>query len=207
MIRKLVSLLFAGLLLSSTTILIAQDLIPALLDQGLKLYAARDYRGAADYLGQVIDMAKDHDQARFYLVYSLALSGNKEKALEHARILVTRHPDQKQYSDLVNQLQSEITKEKPKTETRTSATGVEKEVILGGYQSVDIVKPRVSTQTYDVKPIKPKTPVELAIEKIDESDNEGAEKLLTEILAKEPGNSDALHYIGVIRFNTGNFNF
>ena len=30
----------------------AQDLVPALLDQGLRLYAAKDYSGAADYLGR-----------------------------------------------------------------------------------------------------------------------------------------------------------
>ena len=206
MIRKFASLLFAGLLLCVSTLLCAQDLVPTLLDQGLKLYAARDYRGAADYLGQVVDMAKDHDQARYYLAYSLALSGNREKALEHANILAKKQPDQKQYSDLLKQLQSELAKEKPQSETKSSVTGVEKEIIIGSYQSVDIVKPRVSTQTYDIKPARPKTPIELAIEKIDESDNEGAEKLLTEILAKEPENSDAHHYIGVIRFNTGNFN-
>jgi len=202
---KAACLLLAGLLLCAAATLCAQDLVPTLLDQGLKLYAARDYRGAADYLGQVVDMAKDHDQARFYLAYSLALSGNREKALEHARILATKQPDQKQYSDLLKQLQSEIAKVKPKTATSSSALSVGEEVIFGGYQTLDVVKPRVSTQTYDIKPARPKTPIELAIEKIDESDNEGAEKLLKEILAKEPDNSDALHYIGVISFNSGNF--
>ena len=85
MFRKIAALLCACLLLAANAMLCAQDLVPALLDQGLKLYAARDYRGAADYLGQVVDMAKDHDQARYYLAYSLALSGNQEKALEHGR--------------------------------------------------------------------------------------------------------------------------
>jgi tetratricopeptide (TPR) repeat protein len=205
MFRKLSGLLCAILLLAATAMLCGQDLVPTLLDQGLKLYAARDYRGAADYLGQVVDMAKEHDQARFYLTYSLALSGNRDKALEHARILTTRHPDQKQYSDLVKQLEDEIAKAAGPKEQRTAGTGIPKEVMVSSAEAQMMVKPRVSTQTYDIKPERPRTPIELAINRIDEGDNEGAEKMLLDILAEEPTNSDAHHYIGVLRFNAGLF--
>ena len=207
MFRKISSLLCAGLLLAATTMLCAQDLVPALLDQGLKLYAARDYRGAADYLGQVVDMAKDHDQARFYLAYSLALSGNAEKALEHARVLSTRHPDQKQYSDLVKQLEDEISKAKaPKEKPTVPAFAVApRETMVLPAESRTLVKPRVSTQTYDIRPERPKTQLELAIDKIDEGDSEGAEKMLLAIIAKEPANSEAHHYLGVLRFNAGQY--
>lgn len=205
MIRKYAGLLLAGLLLCALAPLCAQDLIPTLLDQGLKLYAARDYRGAADYLGQVVDMAKDHDQARYYLAYSLALSGSQDKALEHARVLATKNPGEKQYTDLLKQLESEIAKFKTQTEQKLPATTIPKEIEVSNPTAQAMVRPRVSTQTYDIKPERPKTPIELAIQKIDEADNEGAEKMLLEILAKEPANSDAHHYIGVLRFNAGNF--
>ncbi len=203
MFRKISGLLCAGLLLAAIATLCAQDLVPALLDQGLKLYAARDYRGAADYLGQVVDMAKDHDQARFYLAYSLALSGNREKALEHARVLAKRHPDQKQYSDLARQIEDEISKAKaPKEQKPAPAFAIApRETAVMPTESQTLIKPRVSTQTYDIKPERPKTPIELAIDKIDEGDSENAEKMLLAIIAKEPANSDAHHYLGVIRFN------
>jgi len=207
MFRKISGLLCAGLLLATTMMLCAQDLVPTLLDQGLKLYAARDYHGAADYLGQVVDMAKDHDQARFYLTYSLALSGHQDKALEHARVLVTRHPDQKQYSDLVKQLEDEISKAKAPKEQKAAPSMVvtPRETMVMPIGSQTLVKPRVSTQTYDIRPERPKTTLELAIDKIDEGNNESAEKMLLEILAKEPANSDAHHYVGVLKFNAGLF--
>lgn len=205
MLRKFASLIFAGLLLCALAPLAAQDLIPTLLDQGLKLYAARDYRGAADYLGQVVDMAKDHDQARYYLAYSLALSGNQNKALEHARILIEKKPEQKQYSDLAKQLEDEIARLKTRKEQKSPAASVPKEVMVTSHEAQMMVKPRVSTQTYDIKPERPKTALELAIDKIDEGNNEDAEKMLLAILGKEPTNSDAHHYLGVLKFNAGDF--
>lgn len=205
MFRKYLGLLYASLLFCAPMLLHAQDLVPALLDQGLKLYAARDYRGAADYLGQVVDMAKEHDQARYYLVYSLALSGEREKAIEHARILIKRNPDQKQYQDLLAQLEKEITKATTVQEQQTGATSIPKEVMVTSREAKSMVKPRVSTQTYDIKPERPKTPLELAIEKIDEGKDEQAEQMIVDIIAKEPANSEAHHYLGVIRFNAGNY--
>ena len=66
------------------------SLIPALLDEGMKHYSEKQYSAAADYLGQVVDMDAEHSQARYYLVYSLALSGNQEMALKHAEILAKK---------------------------------------------------------------------------------------------------------------------
>lgn len=187
----------------------AQDLVPALLDQGLKLYAAKDYTGAVDYLGQVVDMAPDQHQARFYLVYSLAMSGNRERALEQARILAGKQPAEAKYSALVSQLQAEIAKDMVQKELKTTkgvAGPVPKEVMLGGYKTRDIIRePRVSTQTYEITPAKPKTEIDLAIEKIDEEDYEAAKKMLGEILAKDPKDAKAHHYLGVISFNGGEY--
>lgn len=187
----------------------SQDLVPALLDQGLKLYAAKDYVGAVDYLGQVVDMAPDQHQARFYLIYSLAMSGNRDRALEQARILAGKQPGEAQYGALVTQLQAEIAKEQAKKEAvknKGAAGPVPKEVMLGGYKTRDVIRePRVSTQTYEIAPARPKTSIDLAIEKIDEEDYEAARKMLGEILAKDSKDARAHHYLGVISFNAGEY--
>ncbi len=183
-----------------------QDLVPTLLDQGLRLYAAKDYSGAADYLGQVVDMAPDHDQARYYLAYSLAMSGNSEQALVHARSLAGRKPAEKQYSDLVKQLEGEIARSAQAKQQQQVVKSVPKEVILGGYHSVDTMRePIVSTQTREITPPKERTPLDLAIEKIDEEQYASAAVLLKEILAKDPANSKALHHLGLIKFNDGKY--
>ncbi|MDD2999526.1 MAG: tetratricopeptide repeat protein, partial [Candidatus Riflebacteria bacterium] len=184
----------------------AQDLTPALLDQGLKLYAAKDYSGAADYLGQVVDMVPEHDQARYYLAFSLAMSGNREKALEHARKLVARKPSEKQYSAIVDQLQSEIAREKQKIAAQNPVGRIAKDLVVGGYQSRDVVRePVISTQTRDIAPPKEKTPLDFAIEKIDEENYASATEMLNKIIAVEPANAKAWHHLGVISFNTGKY--
>ena len=183
-----------------------QDLVPALLDQGLRLYTAKDYSGAADYLGQVVDMAPEHDQARFYLVYSLAMTGNREQALEHARKLAARQPGEKSYVDLVNQLQAEIAKLRQQKQQQQPVRSIPKEVVLGEYQSRDVMRePMVSTQTRNITPPRERTRLDDAIERIDEEKYASATLILNEILGKEPKNSKALHYLGVINFNNGKF--
>ncbi|HOI91633.1 MAG TPA: tetratricopeptide repeat protein [Candidatus Rifleibacterium sp.] len=204
--RARLFVIVAMFILTGFGIGIAQDLVPALLDQGLRLYAAKDYSGAADYLGQVVDMAPEHEQARFYLVYSLAMSGNRDLALSHARRLATAKPAEKQYSDLVKQLEGEIAKVQQQKQQQTTVRSVPKEVMLGGYQSLDTMRePMVSTQTRDIAPPKEKTPLDLAIEKIDEELYASATILLNEILAKEPANAKALHHLGLVKFNTGKY--
>lgn len=199
-------LCLTGMLTITVAPLHGQDLVPALLDQGLKLYAAKDYSGASDYLGQVVDMAKDHDQARYYLVYSLLMSGNREKALEHAKVLAARQPGQKQYAELIAQIEKELASEKATKGKRLSRPLIAKEVMLGGYQTKDIVRePRVSTQTYDITPPRPKTEIELAVEKIDEEDYEAANAMLQDILKKNPKEAKAHHYLGVINFSLGKY--
>lgn len=193
-------------LVAGCSVIWCDDLVPALLDQGLKLYAAKDYSGAADYLGQVVDMAPENEQARFYLAYSLAMSGNRELALQHANKLAGQKPSEKQYTDLVAQLQAEIKKTTQAKQEQQAVRSVPKEVILGGYKSLDTMhEPVLSTQTRDIAPPKERTRLDIAIEKIDEELYASATEILTEILAKEPANSKALHHLGVIKFNKGQF--
>lgn len=204
--RARLFVIIAMFILSGFGIGTAQDLVPALLDQGLRLYAAKDYSGAADYLGQVVDMAPEHEQARFYLVYSLVMSGNRELALSHARRLAAAKPAEKQYSDLVKQLEGEIAKVQQQKQQQATVRSVPKEVVLGGYQSLDTMRePVVSTHTREIAPPKEKTPLDLAIEKIDEELYASATTLLNEILAREPANAKALHHLGLVKFNTGKY--
>ena len=52
------------LLLSVSTGIFGQTLEQELTSQGFKYYEKQDYSGAADYLGQVVDMNPGNDQIR-----------------------------------------------------------------------------------------------------------------------------------------------
>jgi tetratricopeptide (TPR) repeat protein len=181
------------------------NLIPALLEEGMKNYSEKKYSAAADYLGQVVDMDAEHSQARYYLVYSLALSGNQELALKHAEILAQKFPSDPQYKTLVTQIKSEITKQANNKKTNASNTKIQKEVILGGYKSLDknaeMRKPKVDYTPRDIKPPRPLTPLEKAIKKIDEEEYDEAEAMLKDIVKNDDKNSEAYHNLGVIEMS------
>ena len=183
------------------------SLIPALLEEGMKHYSAKKYSAAADYLGQVVDMDAEHSQARYYLVYSLALSGNQEMALKHAEILAKKYPSDPQYTTLVKQIKAEISRTQTNVNNNKSSSNakIEKEVMLGGYKSLDknaeIRKPKVDYTPREIKPPKPLTPLEKAIKKIDEEEYDEAESMLNDIVKKDPKNSEAFHNLGVIEIS------
>lgn len=184
----------------------AQNLIPELMNQGLKLYAARDYRGAADYLGQVVDMDANQDQARYYLVYSLSMSGHVDKALPHARILAAKFPQMKQYTDLVAQLETALAGEIKKVEEQKRKQAVPKEVILGGYETKDVIREaKMSTTPREITKPRELTRLEKAVLMIDEEYYASASAELDAIIKDEPKNAKALHYKGVLKFNAGLF--
>jgi tetratricopeptide (TPR) repeat protein len=185
----------------------AQNLIPELLSQGLKLYSAKDYRGAADYLGQVVDMQPNHSQARYYLVFSLSMSGQYEASLKHARHLARQFPKQKQYAGLVKQLEKTLAEQQKKKEKKQTAYHIPDEVVIGGYKSLDteVREPKMSTKPREIKPAKELTPLEKAIRMIDEDHYASATAALENILQKQSDNAKALHYRGVIEFNAGNY--
>ncbi|MFZ5953406.1 MAG: tetratricopeptide repeat protein [Candidatus Rifleibacteriota bacterium] len=185
----------------------AQNLIPELVNQGLKLYAAKDYSGAADYLGQVIDMDPNQDQARYYLVFSLSMSGQLEKSLLHARKLAEKFPQQKQYTDLVVQLEKAIAGEQKKKEQQRTSQAIPKEVVLGGYETKDVMREAKMSETpREIAPPKELTRLDKAILLIDEEYYASASAELDEILKAEPKNAKAMHYKGVMKFNSGLFN-
>lgn len=192
----------------------ADDLIPQLLQQGLQHYANKKYTAAADYLGQVVDMDASQTQARYYLVYSLSLSGDNEQALKHAMVLANQNPKDQQYKTLVNQLKAEIGRQavvKQKTQAVAGSGKVQKEVMLGGYQSLDkksnsvLEKPKEDYTPRDITPPKPLTELQKAVRKIDEEQFDEAEKMLKDIVKKEPKNAEALYNLGVIEFGRYNY--
>ncbi len=183
-----------------------QDLTAQLLDQGLKLYAAKDYRGASDYLGQVVDMSPDHNQARYYLIYSLTSSGNLELALKHAKILVQKNPGQKQYASLITQIEKALADQRKKREESRRVAPIPQEVTIGGYKSKDVMqKPRMSSKPAPDPVQKELSDLEKAVYAIDEERFASATSLLNAIVKKEPQNAKAYHYLGVIDFNSGNY--
>lgn len=182
------------------------SLIPELLNTGMQLYTAKDYAGAADYLGQVVDMVPDHDQARYYLVFSLSLAGHHDKALAHARVLKERHPEQKEYEALTKQMQQKFDSHVKATAKSRRHSAIPKSVTIGGYESlVEIREPRMSTQTYEVTRAREKTPLEKAIDTIDEAQYEQAAVQLHELLKKDSDNAEIMHYLGVVYLNQGEY--
>ncbi|MGM0598824.1 MAG: tetratricopeptide repeat protein [Candidatus Rifleibacteriota bacterium] len=195
------------LLLFCCSSLLAQNLIPELLGQGLQLYSAKDYRGAADYLGQVVDMQPEHNQARYYLVFSLSMSGQHEASLKHARYLAKKFPQQKQYASLVKQLKKTLTDQQKKKANKQQAHNIPDEVVFGGYESraTEVREAKMATAPRDLKPARELTPLEKAIRMIDEDHYASATASLENILQKEPDNAMALQYRGVIEFNSGDY--
>lgn len=180
----------------------AQDLAATLLKQGLGLYSTKDYRGAADYLGQVVDMQPNNSQARYYLIYSLTSSGNLELALKHAKILNKQNPGLKQYSVLITQIKKALAVKKTKEINEKRIKSIPQEVILGGYNSkAKMRKPKIGK--FHKGPIKPKklTPLEKAVNEIDYEHYASATRMLNAIIKKSPKNAKAYHYLGIIATN------
>ena len=206
LIKKQYLVLVAIILCFIVNVAVAQNLVATLLDQGLKLYAKKDYSGAAAYLGQVVDMAPNHHQARYYLIYSLTSSGDLSKALKHAKILVNKNPGNKQYDGLVGQIEQALALEMKKREKKRRAATIPKEVILGGYKSKQVMrKPKMKTPKIAFPKKRKLTLLDKAILAIDEERFASAAIVLDQVIKKEPKNSKALHYKGLIAFNQGKY--
>lgn len=178
-----------------------ENLSTTLFNQGMQLYARQDYRGAADYLGQVCDMSPDFHQARFYLIYTLLASKRQAEAFEQAKILCEKNPGNQQFVALRDQ----IAKTTPVRDPAKPLvpTAIPQEVILGEYNSVETARePRAQQATPTARQAaKPQTDLENAISAIDTEQFASAAQMLDVILKKEPKNYRALHYRGVSELN------
>lgn len=193
----------------SMTVLFGSGLVNEIYEAGISFYASGDYFSAVDYLGQVVDLQPQKHIARFYLIYSLKLTGREPEALMHAQRLHRDVPDDEVYKELYESL-SQIVIQQPSrtsgskyeavTEKRTSFP---RSTMVGGYDSLgEVRRPFVSTQTYDITPPAELTEVDRAVRKIDDNDYGNAKAKLQKILSSEPNNFQATHYMGVVKLNT-----
>ncbi|MBF0501845.1 MAG: tetratricopeptide repeat protein [Candidatus Riflebacteria bacterium] len=194
--------------MSFASVLPAQDLANSLFQKGMQLYAARDYTGAIDYLGQVCDMVPAHQQARYYLAYSMAASRNFEGAMKNVNILLQQDPANPQYASLKKQLVAQMTAARPAATAPNSSgrPGVPgKESVIESRE--DAWMRNASTARSLSKPVVPKkrTEIDDATDAIDMGNFAAAGKLLEAIIAKDPKNSKALHFRGVVESQQGHF--
>lgn len=170
----------------------AQNLASGIYSQGMQLYTAGDFAGAAEYLEQVVQMEPENDLARYYLVFSLSSVGRSKKALQHARILAERFPGQPQYRTIVQQLEQQqfsLTRPasaKPEITETTQYTA----------EPADVPRPAPTPRKE-----KKINALDLAQSLIDEENYASASAILKEITDREPRNARAWHLLGVVFFN------
>ncbi|MDD3000011.1 MAG: tetratricopeptide repeat protein [Candidatus Riflebacteria bacterium] len=172
-----------------------------IFNQGMALYSAGDYRGAADYLAQVFEISPHHDQAAFYLVFCFSMSGNPEKALKYAKILAARYPGYQQYTLMVSQLEQQLNKKKELVKNTFSPPLTTDSGALSKTSS-----PRHSPKNPDGKKMSSSSdnkPLDLAIRMIDEEQYASATQTLQKIIRAEPRNAAAMHYMAMAFFNKG----
>ena len=68
--------LFSHLTLYSADFVLERNL----LDKGMAYFYQKNYKAAADYLGQAADLNPNNVWSRYYYVYAIALSGKKQEA-------------------------------------------------------------------------------------------------------------------------------
>lgn len=187
-------LLIISLFLTTAAVLPAQDMTVDFFNQGIQLYSIRDFAGAAEYLDQVVILNPDHDQARYYLIFSLSQTGRSRKALQHAKILAGRFPQRQEYADIVKNLEAQQFR---LTTPRRSSSPVEEPAAATKAQ------PERSATRPTVK--KNLSELDRAVALIDEENYDAATDSLQKILKNAPRNAMARHYLGVTAFNRGNF--
>lgn len=170
--------------------------------EGIRLYAYQDYEGASHYLAQMVHMVPEHDQARYYLAYSYAMSNQLSQAIHQAEILIERNPGHSTYATLLAQLHQLSVK----NQAALTMPTVEESQHTGAY---DVYTPSPSppreSRPRRTSEAKQETPLHKAIALIDEEQYDGAESALQTILRAEPNNASVMHYMGVLFMNQGNF--
>jgi len=183
-------IIFSFLLL--TLAAAAQNLASGIYAQGMRLYSAGDFAGAAEYLEQVLQMEPANDLARYYLVFSLNSSGRSKKALPHARVLAERFPGQPQYRIIVQQLEQQ----------QFSLT----QPVTAGAENIETVR-QANEPTAASRPVstprkeKKLTDLDQAQTMIDEENYASASLILKKITDREPRSARAWHLLGVVAFN------
>ncbi|NLF95756.1 MAG: tetratricopeptide repeat protein [Candidatus Riflebacteria bacterium] len=171
-------------------------------NQGIEHYADGDYRSAIDYLGQIVQMMPEHDQARYYLAYSHSLVGEHEKALEHARVLAARYPGHRLYLDLIAEFSQRMLGEQQQSVLLNEYSSQPAEPEYKVY-TPPVSRPREMRRSKSAP--RPLTLIERIAEMIEEERYEQASEELTKLIAAEPENAAAKYYLGMLHFNQGEF--
>lgn len=193
-----VSALFAGYSLVNTLYLSALD-----------NYSVGNYAAAIDYFEQTLYYWPEHDDARYYLVYSYKMTGNRPKALEHAQVLAFRYPGA--FNDLVKSLRTPSVAQKPARSRRTQGSQVESTFsrstsrtprISSAPRTPSVPGPRESPRRTQV--VKDER-ILRAEELIDRMNYNQAIDLLAKMLDDQPKNSEALNLMGHAKFGSGRY--
>lgn len=205
-----VSLFLAAFFILARPLFAASDLqlANAIYNRGLVYYADGDFRGAIDYLGQIVHMMPDHDQARYYLAYSYSLSGRQDKALEHARILAARYPGHQLYAQLIDvftQLQAVVPQTSAQDSDYLQNSDYSQTLSQQEYSvySPAAARPREIRKTAQAK--KEQSQTERISEMIEAERYAEASDELRKLIAADAKNAEAWHYLGMLYFNQGNY--
>lgn len=148
-----------------------------LLDKGMAYFYQKNYTAAADYLGQAADLNRNNVWARYYYVYSIALSGKKNEAAKWlpklSSISKTTH-----YKQLVAFLNSGNTPKKNELK----------------------VKPPVN-KPKNAQKNKKTDPLDEAEYYVDSGDNQKALPIIKEYMKKNPDGGRAYKLLAMIDFN------
>lgn len=185
----------------------AHDLVTPIFNQGMEYYGRQEYAAAVDYLGQVCDMSESHDQARYFLIYSLMAIQNYDLALKHAAVLESRNPGNTQYAGLKKHISDEILKHRTQIEQAEKKIGIHSEAILGDYDPSRVAVAPELPPPRELKPsaAAPKTDFEKAVDALDFEEYSSAKAILDRIISQKPDDVEALHYRGLVEFNQKNY--
>ncbi|MBR4569295.1 MAG: tetratricopeptide repeat protein [Candidatus Riflebacteria bacterium] len=153
------------------------------LDKGLTYFYQNNYKAAADYFGQAADLNKNNVWARYYYVYSIALSGRKNEAAKWLPKL-SSISNTSQYKQLVSFLNSGNIFKKEET-------------------SVKKEKPKSKTKVTNKN--KKKDPLDEAEYYVDSGENEKALPIINDYMKKTPVNGKAYKLFAMIDFNNGDY--
>lgn len=161
----------------------------SLSDKGMAYFYQKNYKAAADYLGQAADLNRNNVWSRYYYVYSIALLGRKSEAIKWLPKLssISKTPHYKQLVSFLNP----TTNTTPKKETKTKE--IKKEKIA-------------KTESKTSSPIKKPDILDDAEYLIDSGDDKKALPIINDYIQKNPDNTGkADRLLAMIDFNKKNY--
>ncbi len=179
--------LFSHLTLYSADFVLERNL----LDKGMAYFYQKNYKAAADYLGQAADLNPNNVWSRYYYVYAIALSGKKQEASKWlpklSSISKTTH-----YKQLVAFLNSDNAPQK--NETKPKETKVAKK------------DTKVEKKESKVQPqIKKKDILDDAEYYIDSGDNQKALSIINDYMKNNPNNGKAYKMLAMLDFSNRDY--